>query len=270
MPFLSRAHTGDGLRGILTPKICLPRFFDSFRVSFPAFKRGNSLANKFIALFFAKVSHSLAFDCFRRGFISDTSARFTASRLTNSGPRFWRGFSPYSCGSRLFDGFSGIFHSQIRASGGRNVEVWIECINPTLFTHRQCIREEYQFYNFKGKRLLSILVPCPLQLWILVSIVPEFAEMARFTSAQMNGAANVKLTRNHADNAVDARRSGNRRGIIHDDRNCLSFLALFSCCQGGKATASLHREATPVLGNISTIPFSARGQKAEVFAKEVA
>lgn len=42
-------------------------------------------------------------------------------------------------------------------------------------------------------------------------------------------------------------RSGNGIGI--HTRNCLSFPALSSCCQGGKATASSHRIATPILGN---------------------
>ena len=49
-------------------------------------------------------------------------------------------------------------------------------------------------------------------------------------------------------------------GIIHD-LNCLSFSALSSCCQGSKATTFSQREATPLLDNISTIPFFATQQK---------
>lgn len=56
---------------------------------------------------------------------------------------------------------------------------------------------------------------------------------------------------------------GNRRRIIHDDRNCLSFLALSSCCQESKATLFSNGLITPSLGNMPTIPFFATQQKAE-------
>lgn len=49
-------------------------------------------------------------------------------------------------------------------------------------------------------------------------------------------------------------------GIVHD-RNCLSFLALFLCCQGSKATPFLHRFMTPVLGNIFIIPLFFRSAR---------
>lgn len=56
---------------------------------------------------------------------------------------------------------------------------------------------------------------------------------------------------------------GNRRRIIHDDLNCLSLSALFSCCQESKATLFSRGAITPTLGNIPIVhSFFADKQKA--------
>lgn len=54
-----------------------------------------------------------------------------------------------------------------------------------------------------------------------------------------------------------------QQGIIHDDLNCLSFSALFSCCQSGKATTFLHPMISQMLGNITDYTFFSNQRKAE-------
>jgi hypothetical protein len=111
------------------------------------------------------------------------------------------------------------------------------------------------------------LLPCVLQ--ILLTVLPRITLPHVFASAlfalgnQPFGVflAWIKKLERCGEKLLAI--SALQQGIIHD-LNCLSFSALSSCCQSGKATTFSHGLITPTLGNFFIVPlFFLPQQKAE-------
>lgn len=104
----------------------------------------------------------------------------------------------------------------------------------------------FLFSMFFG--ILQAIESVFLSIWSTVQLPTCFAVRAQpifmgsVSAKHFGGCREKLLTR------TSALFAGNVNGVFHD-RNCLSFLALSSCCQGGKATTFSSGLITPSLGN---------------------
>lgn len=164
----------------------------------------------------------------------------------------------------LFTMFWCIFQSQIRTSGWGDVKSLVpkrlEFAEPELLTDSQHFRDEHQFKDIEDKCLCFVLIKSTLHLWVGMFAMLEFAKMFVVAPTEIDSAPYVNFAIGGTSDAVNTR--GRRNRGIHT-LNYLSFSALFSCCQSGKATTFSSGLITPTLGNLSSIAFFDNCQKAE-------
>lgn len=187
---------------------------------------------------------------------------------TNTGTSFKANIMPKFCNAYLFTGFGGERWNICSAVDVKSLFTkGLKLIKPVLLTlnlkHRQ-----YQFKHIKDKCFFSVLVPSVLHRLCVMLIVSERPSVLVFSRLQVGGTTNIKSACNNAGNTVNAGCLGYVAG--KHVPNCLSLVPCLFRCQGNKAIPFSSRLITPPLGNTSTIAFSARGQKAEEFAREVA
>ncbi len=126
--------------------------------------------------------------------------------------------------------------TQSRASNTSNVETMApegaKFREIVLLTGGQQFRDKHEFQDFKGEGISAVFVPGALKRDAVVNIATQILEMFIAARAQIHGATDVDFAGGSASNAVDTRCVGDRRSV--HALNCLSFSALFSCCQGAR------------------------------------
>ena len=167
---------------------------------------------------------------FRRNFLASPVSRSAKLSLPVFLSRFRRWFQATVSSTYLFASFSRAFYAKARTSNTSNVKALtterFQGFKPVLFACRQQFRNKYQFHYFKGKGLLSVLVPCGLKFGVVVSIATEIIGMSTPPFVQVYGTSNINLVDNGTSDAVDTAGVGDRSGIHAS--NCLS-LAPCSC-----------------------------------------
>ncbi len=193
------------------PKIGLPHFLKCLWRSFLA--KHTSIANQ-------SITHLST--CFSTMF-------FALTRFCHIASSFFTHLSPKCFKSHLFFCLRGELPTQSRASDGRHIEAWFQCIKPVLLSFKQ-EWNKCQFQNFKDKSIFTVLIPGALHMPIMMLITLKLTEMVVAPSSQVGRTSNIKLASGNADNAIYARSGGDSRGHA----NCLSLVALLSCCQGAR------------------------------------
>ena len=131
----------------------------------------------------------------------------------------------------LFAGFKRSFRSHARPCNTVNIEVGSQFVQPVLFSRCQGHGQNI-LQHLKGKSVFTVLIPGTLQDDVIVSVAPKHTGMRVEPLKQIHSTANIKLASGNTHNAINTRCNGDiTRGHTS---NCLSLVALLSCCQGAR------------------------------------
>src|SRR6266571_3607722 len=216
---MGKSQLFDSFLASFLPKVSQTGFFDSCRralppkIAFIAKRSGAYLSTMFSSEFLAQVVGIALFLC--------------AQYCTSFRGMFWARFATFQ-DTQFFAHFRRALYTQARTCNLRNIKEWLQFVNPILFTCGQHLRDKYQFKYLKNKSSFCVLIPSTLQFLIVMGIVTQVLAMIYPASVQIDRTTNVELACNRTGDAINARSGGGSRGHA----NCLSLVALLSCCQG--------------------------------------
>src|SRR5258708_5271716 len=182
------------------------------------------------------------------------SMRFTCIKIAIILPLFYRHrlaligrrFTQIS-GTKFSLGFFRVFQTKHIFRIFENVEMRFQCIKIMLLTWYQIFSALNMLHNFKVQCVFPVFGIGTLKMNIVMNAFLQLPAMETPPHPQIRSTTNVKEVGVKEEDFVDTRCFGPvaRKHSL----NCLSFSALSSCCQGGKATTFSQGLITPLLGN---------------------